>query len=75
MGVLFGLPLMVVALALLCPLFFGRGGLPYLKWFVMQMDVAAAAAGCWVLLGYSVMRVLADKLFLRVAGDKVRVRS
>lgn len=75
MGVLFGLPLMVVALALLSPLFFGRGGLAYLKWFVMQMDVAVAAAGCWVLLGYAAMRVLADKFLLRVSGDKVRVRS
>jgi hypothetical protein len=70
-----GVPVMVVAMALLLPVFVGHAGPAYLKWFVMQMDVAAAAGACWVLLGYSGMRLLADKLLLRVSGDKVRVRS
>jgi hypothetical protein len=75
MNSLIGLPLLLLAAALLWPLAVLRGGRPYLAFLAGEPQVVVAAAAAWLALGYWLLRRLSVTILLRASGDKVRIRD
>ena len=75
MNLLIGLPILLLAAALLWPLAALDGGRHYVMFLASEPHGVAAAAAAWLSLGYWLLRRLSAAVLLRVAGDKVRVRE
>ena len=74
MNPLIGLPVVLVLLAVLWPLFGLNGARPYLELLARRADLILAASAAWIALTYWLARRVSDEFLLRVAGDKVLVR-